>query len=57
MAAEDKARVFATDGILTTLMCIKSSVYSWDIIVTRVGGKLFFDKRDNRYTSVAGVGW
>jgi translation initiation factor 3 subunit D len=46
LAASDKARVFATDRILTTLMCIKSSVYSWDIVVTRVGDKLFFDKRD-----------
>lgn len=28
-------------------MCIKSSVYSWDIVVTRSGDKLFFDKRDD----------
>lgn len=47
LAAEDKARVFATDSILTTLMCVKSSVYSWDILITRAGDKLFFDKRDN----------
>lgn len=46
MAAEDQARVFVTDNILTTLMCVKSSVYSWDVVVTRVGNKLFLDKRD-----------
>jgi len=46
LAAEDKARVFVTDNILTTLMCVKSSVYSWDVVITRVGDKLFLDKRD-----------
>lgn len=47
LAAEDKARVFCTDRILTTLMCVKSSVYSWDVMVTRIGDKLFLDKRDS----------
>eukprot|EP00803_Ostreobium_quekettii_P009413 evm.model.scf_1171.4 EVM.evm.TU.scf_1171.4 scf_1171:13412-20218(+) len=45
-AAEDKGRVFVTDTILTTIMCATRSVYSWDIVVTRVGDKVFFDKRD-----------
>lgn len=39
--------MFATDAILATLMCCTRSVYSWDIIVQRVGKKLFFDKRDD----------
>lgn len=39
--------MFATDAILATLMSCTRSVYSWDIIVQRVGSKLFFDKRDN----------
>lgn len=39
--------VFATDAILACLMSCSRSVYSWDIIVQRVGKKLFFDKRDN----------
>ncbi|KAE8720288.1 Eukaryotic translation initiation factor 3 subunit D [Hibiscus syriacus] len=46
LANEDKATVFATDTILATLMCAPRSVYSWDIVVQRVGNKLFFDKRD-----------
>ena len=46
LANEDKATVFATDAILSTLMCAPRSVYSWDIVVQRVGNKLFFDKRD-----------
>ena len=39
-------RVFATDSLITTLMCATRSVYSWDIIVERQGEFLFFDKRD-----------
>ena len=46
LASEDKATVFMTDVLLTSLMCAPRSVYSWDIVVTRAGDKLFFDKRD-----------
>ncbi|XP_052238359.1 eukaryotic translation initiation factor 3 subunit D-like [Dreissena polymorpha] len=45
--AKSTGNVFATDAILATLMCCTRSVYSWDIIVQRVGKKLFFDKRDD----------
>jgi len=38
-------RVYATDAILAVLMAAGRSSYSWDIIVNRVGDKLFFDKR------------
>lgn len=41
------ANVFATDTILATLMCCTRSVYSWDIVVQKIGGKIFLDKRDN----------
>lgn len=37
--------MFATDSILTTLMCVRSAVYGWDILVTKKDGKLFFDRR------------
>lgn len=42
-----EGNVFATDAIIATLMCATRSVYSWDILVQRVGNKLFFDKRDD----------
>ena len=29
--------MFATDTVLTTLMCAARSVYSWDVVVTRAG--------------------
>ena len=47
MAAEGKARVFITDSVLTALMCTPRSVYSWDVIITRRGNQLWFDKRPN----------
>jgi len=40
------AQVFATDAILSALMTAPRSVYSWDLVITRSGDKLFFDKRD-----------
>jgi len=45
--AKKQGNVFATDAILATMMCCNRSVYSWDVIVQKVGNKLFFDKRDN----------
>lgn len=39
--------MFITEGLLTTLMCAPRSVYSWDVVITRAGGKLFFDRRDD----------
>merc|ERR1719219_2495711 len=41
------ANVFATDTILATLMSCNRSIYSWDIVVQKIGGKIFLDKRDN----------
>ena len=45
--AKTQGNVFATDAILATIMCCTRSSYSWDIIVQRVGNKLFLDKRDD----------
>lgn len=55
LANEDKATVFATDAILSALMCAPRSVYSWDIVVQRVGNKLFFDKRDGSQLDLLSV--
>ncbi|XP_074269708.1 eukaryotic translation initiation factor 3 subunit D-like [Silene latifolia] len=55
LANEDKATVFATDAILSTLMCASRSVYSWDIVVQRVGNKLFLDKRDGSQLDLLSV--
>lgn len=46
-AASDEATIFATDSILSMLMCSPRSVYPWDIVIVRQGNKVFLDKRDN----------
>ncbi|PWA47303.1 eukaryotic translation initiation factor 3 subunit D [Artemisia annua] len=45
LANTNNATVFATDSILSNLMCVRRSVCSWDIVIQRVGNKLFSDKR------------
>ncbi|KAK6544004.1 hypothetical protein TWF694_000718 [Orbilia ellipsospora] len=55
LAEHDEASVFATDTILSTLMCATRSVYSWDIVINRVGNKLYFDKREGSQIDFATV--
>ncbi|KAJ1527670.1 hypothetical protein ONE63_007630 [Megalurothrips usitatus] len=45
--SKTECNVYATDAILATLMCCTRSNYSWDIVIDKIGDKLFFDKRDN----------
>ncbi|KAL2888840.1 Eukaryotic translation initiation factor 3 subunit D [Ceratocystis lukuohia] len=47
LADNDEATIFATDSILSMLMCAPRSVYPWDIVIVRQGKKIFFDKREN----------
>lgn len=47
LAVGEIGDVFATDAILAQLMAAPRSVYSWDIIIQKVNGKIFLDKRDN----------
>jgi len=46
MAEKDEASVFATDNILSMLMCAPRSLYSWDIIMIKENNKIFIDKRE-----------
>lgn len=46
LAGKQAAQVFATDAILSVLMCTTRSVNSWDIVLERRGNQLFLDKRD-----------
>lgn len=45
LAEQKVATVFATDSILSVLMCAPRSVNSWDIVVERRGDQVFLDKR------------
>ncbi|KAI8632287.1 eukaryotic translation initiation factor 3 subunit D [Xylariaceae sp. FL1651] len=47
LAERDEATIFATDSILSMLMCSTRSVYPWDLVIVRQGNKVFIDKRDN----------
>lgn len=45
---DNKATVFATDAVLSLLMCATRTVYPWDIIVKKTAdGKVILDKRPN----------
>ncbi|KAF8138757.1 translation initiation factor eIF-3 subunit D [Boletus edulis] len=46
LVTKNTATVYATDVILSVLMCAPRSVYPWDIVILREGNNLFFDKRD-----------
>jgi len=41
--------VVATDHVLACLIAAARSQYSWDIVVSKIGGKLIFDKRDGSH--------
>lgn len=45
--SKTEGNVYATDAILATIMCCTRSNYSWDIVIEKLGEKLFLDKRDN----------
>lgn len=46
LADKDEATVFATDNILSMLMCAPRSIYGWDLLIERRGNKVFIDKRE-----------
>ncbi|CAG8527172.1 6176_t:CDS:10 [Paraglomus brasilianum] len=46
LAKNKAATIFATDTILSVLMCATRSVYPWDIVINKTGNQLFFDRRD-----------
>ena len=55
LAEKDEATIFATDNILSMLMCAPRSVYSWDIVITRQGNRIFLDKRDGSQIDMVSV--
>ena len=45
LSEEGTGQVFMSDSVLAALMCAPRSVYSWDVLITKADGKLFFDTR------------
>lgn len=48
-ASKSEAQIFITDAIIAQLMCTPKSNNSWDVIITKKNGKIFFDKRDGTF--------
>lgn len=46
LQTDEEVSVIATDQVLAVLIAAARSVYSWDIVVTKIQNKLIFDKRD-----------
>ena len=46
LSQKDEATIFATDSVLSMLMCAPRSVYPWDIVIVREENKIFLDKRE-----------
>ena len=46
-AMEKAGNVFATDSILSSLMAAPRSVWGWDLVVQKMDGMLFYDKRED----------
>ena len=46
LAEKDEATIFATDNIL---MCAPRSVYSWDIVTSRHGNKIYLESGQTRW--------
>jgi translation initiation factor 3 subunit D len=44
-ASDSSPNVVCTDSVLAALMCCPKSVFSWDIVITKKGNHLVFDKR------------
>lgn len=55
LAEKDEATIFATDNILSMLMCAPRSVYSWDLVITKQGSKIYLDKRDGSSLDMVSV--
>jgi len=46
LAEDPGVSVIATDHVLACIIAAARSVYSWDIVIRKLDGKLIFDKRD-----------
>jgi len=46
LQTDHSTTVIATDHVLACLVAAARSVYSWDIVITKISNRLIFDKRD-----------
>merc|ERR1719359_2598854 len=55
LQSDPEITVIGTDHILACLIAAGRSVYSWDIVVTKVSNRLIFDKRDGSHLDFLSV--
>ena len=46
-SVENAGNVYATDAIIAHLMAAPRSIYSWDIVVQKIAGSIYLDRREN----------
>ena len=46
LAGAGVGTVYATDTVMTALMCCTRAFYSFDVVMTKRDGKIWIDKRD-----------
>jgi len=51
-ASEGLGNVFMTDSILSAILAMPRAVYSWDLVVTKSNGQIWFDRRTSRFDAV-----
>merc|ERR1712137_128496 len=52
---QSTGNVFATDSILSLLMASPRSVIPWDIVIQKIGSKVFLDKREGSKIDILSV--
>lgn len=51
-ASEGTGDVFMTDSILSAIMAMPRALYSWDLVITKSEGKIWFDRRTSRFDAI-----
>lgn len=51
-ASQGLGDVFITDSILSAIMAMPRALYSWDLVITKADGKLWFDRRTSRFEAI-----
>ena len=51
-ANEGTGNVFITDTMLSALMAMPRALYSWDMVITKNGDQIWFDRRSSKFDAI-----
>lgn len=51
-ASQGTGDVFLTDSILSAILAMPRALYSWDLVITKVDGKIWIDRRTSRFDAI-----